>query len=120
MLNSLDVEFNFYLHTLTRQKSQKRLNDFSGNLLPFGKHIDLPHRTVILLKPKSVKNMGQSVEKSKEITRMLQEWSGGKPEALNALLPLVYAELRRQVAHYLRRERARHTLQTTDLIHEAI
>ncbi len=62
--------------------------------------------------------MEQSLEKSKEITRMLREWSGGKPEALDALLPLVYAELRRQAASFLRRERAGHTLQTTDLIHE--
>jgi len=32
--------------------------------------------------------MEQSLEKSQEITRMLQEWSGGKQEALDALLPL--------------------------------
>ncbi|CAN5691812.1 sigma-70 family RNA polymerase sigma factor [soil metagenome] len=49
---------------------------------------------------------------------MLQEWSGGKQEALDALLPLVYEELRRQASRYLRRERAGHTLQTTALIHE--
>ncbi len=36
--------------------------------------------------------MEQSLEKSQEITRMLQEWSGGKQEALDVLLPLVYAE----------------------------
>jgi RNA polymerase sigma factor (TIGR02999 family) len=63
--------------------------------------------------------MEQSLEKSQEITRMLQEWSGGKQEALDALLPLVYAELRRQASRYLRRERPDHTLQTTALIHEA-
>ncbi len=63
--------------------------------------------------------MEQSLEKSQEITRMLQEWSGGKQEALDALLPLVYAELHRQASRYLRRERAGHTLQTTALIHEA-
>jgi RNA polymerase sigma factor (TIGR02999 family) len=34
-------------------------------------------------------------------------------------MPVVYAELRRQAARHLRRERAGHTLQTTDLIHEA-
>ncbi len=49
---------------------------------------------------------------------MLQEWSSGKQEALDALLPLVYAELHRQASRYLRRERAGHTLQTTALIHE--
>ncbi len=63
--------------------------------------------------------MEQAVNKSKEITRMLQEWSGGKQEALDALLPLVYEELHRQASRYLRRERAGHTLQTTALIHEA-
>ena len=63
--------------------------------------------------------MEQSHEKSQEITRMLQEWSGGKQEALDALLPLVYEELRRQASRYLRRERPDHTLQTTALIHEA-
>ena len=50
---------------------------------------------------------------------MLQEWSGGKQEALDALLPLVYEELHRQASRYLRRERRDHTLQTTALIHEA-
>jgi RNA polymerase sigma factor (TIGR02999 family) len=63
--------------------------------------------------------MEQSLEKSQEITRMLQEWSGGKQEALDALLPLVYEELHRQASRYLRRERRDHTLQTTALIHEA-
>ncbi len=50
---------------------------------------------------------------------MLREWSGGKPEALDNLLPLVYTELHRQAASFLRRERAGHTLQTTALINEA-
>jgi len=63
--------------------------------------------------------MEQSLEKSQEITRMLQEWNGGKQEALDTLLPLVYEELHRQASRYLRRERAGHTLQTTALINEA-
>jgi len=50
---------------------------------------------------------------------MLREWSEGKPEALENLLPLVYAELHRQAASFLRKERPGHTLQTTALIHEA-
>ncbi|MBA3632989.1 MAG: sigma-70 family RNA polymerase sigma factor [Acidobacteria bacterium] len=50
---------------------------------------------------------------------MLREWSDGKPEALNNLLPLVYDELHRQAARYLRKERQGHTLQTTALINEA-
>jgi len=56
---------------------------------------------------------------SHEITQMLQEWSSGKREALNELLPLVYGELHRQAANYLRHERENHTLQTTALINEA-
>lgn len=54
-----------------------------------------------------------------DITQMLIAWSTGDQEALDRLMPAVYAELRRQAARHLRRERAGHTLQTTDLIHEA-
>lgn len=53
------------------------------------------------------------------ITRMLQEWSGGRREVIDDLMPLVYDELHRQAKRYLRRERPGHTLQTTALIHEA-
>jgi len=62
--------------------------------------------------------MEQSRQKSKEITGMLHDWSDGKQEALDTLLPLVYDELHRQAARFLRRERIGHTLQTTALIHE--
>ena len=57
--------------------------------------------------------------KTSEITQMLREWSDGKQEALDKLMPLVYDELHRQAARYLRKERQGHTLQTTALIHEA-
>ena len=50
---------------------------------------------------------------------MLREWSDGKQEALDNLLPLVYDELHRQAASFLRKERPGHTLQTTALINEA-
>ena len=53
------------------------------------------------------------------VTRLLIGWSNGDKEALDQLVPLVYEELRRQAARYLRRERVGHTLQTTALIHEA-
>ena len=53
------------------------------------------------------------------VTQLLISWGNGNKEALDRLLPLVYDELRRQAARYLRRERAGHTLQTTALIHEA-
>jgi len=54
-----------------------------------------------------------------EITKLLQEWQGGDGAALDALVPVVYKELRR-LAHYeLRKERPDHTLQSTALVHEA-
>ena len=54
-----------------------------------------------------------------EITLWLREWSDGKHEALDMLMPVVYAELHRQAVNYLRRERIGHTLQATALINEA-
>ena len=63
--------------------------------------------------------MGQSPDKPPEITVWLHEWSRGKESALEALMPIVYAELHRQATNYLRRERIGHTLQATALINEA-
>ena len=54
-----------------------------------------------------------------KVTQLLHDWSDGDREALDKLLPIVYEELRRQAARYLQRERPRHTLHTTALIHEA-
>ena len=54
-----------------------------------------------------------------EVTALLLSWSGGDQQALDRLMPLVYRELRRLAAAYLRRERSGHTLQTTALVHEA-
>jgi RNA polymerase sigma factor (TIGR02999 family) len=52
-------------------------------------------------------------------TRLLLEWGQGDDRAREQILPLVYAELRRIAARYLRRERPDHTLQPTALVHEA-
>ena len=56
---------------------------------------------------------------TQNVTQLLMDWGSGDKEALDKLLPVVYDELRKQAARYLRRERAGHTLQTTALIHEA-
>jgi RNA polymerase sigma factor (TIGR02999 family) len=53
------------------------------------------------------------------VTRLLQAWSSGNPDAQEELLPLVYDELRRRAAGQLRRDRRGHTLQPTALVHEA-
>jgi RNA polymerase sigma-70 factor (ECF subfamily) len=63
--------------------------------------------------------MDQSASTPPDISRLLRQWSDGNRAALEELLPLVYDELHRQAARYLRRERVGHTLQTTALIHEA-
>lgn len=52
-------------------------------------------------------------------TQLLVAWGGGDDGARERMLPLVYDELRRLAASYLRRERAGHTLQPTALVHEA-
>ena len=54
----------------------------------------------------------------RSVTALLGDWSRGNQSALNELLPLVYAELRRIAARQLRRERPNHTLQPTALVHE--
>jgi RNA polymerase sigma-70 factor (ECF subfamily) len=54
-----------------------------------------------------------------EVTRLLKAMKSGDPSAAGRLLPLVYAELHRLAASYMRRERQDHTLQPTALINEA-
>jgi RNA polymerase sigma factor (TIGR02999 family) len=54
-----------------------------------------------------------------DVTRLLDRWNDGDPEALKALVAQVYAELRRIAGSLLRDERANHTLQPTALVHEA-
>jgi RNA polymerase sigma-70 factor, ECF subfamily len=54
-----------------------------------------------------------------EVTALLRRWKDGDPEALDSLTPLVYDELHRLAHQYIGRERADHTLQTTDLVNEA-
>ncbi len=53
-----------------------------------------------------------------EVTRLLKELGEGDPHALDRLYPLVYEELRRAAQRALRSERAEHTLQPTELVHE--
>lgn len=54
-----------------------------------------------------------------EVTRILEAIERGEPQAAEALLPLVYEELRRLAAAKMAREHASHTLQPTALVHEA-
>ena len=54
-----------------------------------------------------------------EVTLLLHEWRNGDRQALDALLPLVYKQLRRIAHSQLRKERPDHTLQSAALVHEA-
>jgi RNA polymerase sigma-70 factor (ECF subfamily) len=60
------------------------------------------------------------VDVSDDVTQLLMEWKNGDKDSATALLtPMIYSELRRLAAHYLRDERAANTLQPTALVHEA-
>jgi len=59
------------------------------------------------------------VSASHDMTLLLTRWANGDQQALEDLTPLLYKELRRLAASYLRRERKSHTLQPTALVHEA-
>ncbi len=56
---------------------------------------------------------------SNEITQLLIAWGNGDEDALDKLIPLVYQELHKLAGHYMRKENAGHTLQTTALVNEA-
>jgi len=64
--------------------------------------------------------LGVSVgpELSKQVSELLANWNKGDADAREALMPLVYDELRKLAASHLRRERSDHTLQPTALVHE--
>ena len=59
------------------------------------------------------------VNPKQNVTDLLNAWGAGDKGAFDELVGLVYVELRRQASRYLRHESPGHTLQTTDLIHEA-
>lgn len=58
-------------------------------------------------------------EPASPVSELLLDWGNGDRDALKAVLPLVYDELRRLARYHLRQQRSNHTLQTTGLVHEA-
>ena len=60
-----------------------------------------------------------SKSSDQDVTHLLIQWSRGDSAALEALVPLVYDELRRLAQVYLSREKQSHTLSSTALVHEA-
>ena len=63
--------------------------------------------------------MAMPLSSQQEVTVLLADWRGGDEGALAKLIPLVQPELHRLAHHYMSRERAGHTLQTTALLDEA-
>jgi len=63
--------------------------------------------------------MRSHVGDSDEVTALLRAWAAGQPGAADRLVPVIYQQLRRRAAAYLRVERHNHTLQPTALVHEA-
>ena len=62
---------------------------------------------------------GMAIKGMGDVTQMLVSYGNGDRAVLDALLPLVYDDLRVIARGYLRNERANHTLQPTGLVHEA-
>ena len=54
-----------------------------------------------------------------EITRLLREYSPSDPDTAERLFEAIYPELRRLARSLMRREREGHTLQPTELAHDA-
>ena len=78
-----------------------------------------PPRVELTASPTATPDSGGAAIDGVDVTALLIAWSEGDGAALDALLPVVYAELRRQARRALRREAEGHTLQPTALVHEA-
>src|SRR6185295_19518949 len=83
----------------TQRKPWIIISDFFAPLRLCGRNLYAPH----------------VADSPQNITELLVGYGRGDKEALDQLMPIVYEELRRQAARYLRREQAGHTLQTTAL-----
>lgn len=59
------------------------------------------------------------MDEPRDVTRILQDATRGRRDAMDRVIPLIYDELRRIAQNHLSRERPDHTLTTTALVHEA-
>jgi RNA polymerase sigma factor (TIGR02999 family) len=79
-----------------------------------------PNRDFLRLQSRQKERSSRlSQNPTENVTRLLIELSKGDRGAVDLLLPVIYDELRKLAANYLRRERPDHTLQPTALVHEA-
>jgi RNA polymerase sigma factor (TIGR02999 family) len=63
--------------------------------------------------------MTTAASPQQQVTQLLCDWRSGDGDALEKLVPLIQPELQRLAHHYMSRERAGHTLQTTALVNDA-
>jgi len=103
--------------------NRTRCGNRIGPVLPaISGDIGVYHRPIlfaILARRTGRQHLYTDRDPSSQVTALLAEWGKGDLQARDALLPLVYNELRRLAASHLRRERSDHTLQATALVHEA-
>jgi RNA polymerase sigma-70 factor (ECF subfamily) len=86
----------------------------------YDSHFSLTYTKILLLTSIIRKRIDPlSQQPTDNVTQLLIELSKGDREAVDLLLPVIYDELRKLAANYLRRERIDHTLQPTALVHEA-
>ncbi len=70
--------------------------------------------------PSEIAEMSEvSKHQEEDLTALLRSWRAGSEQALEALVPMVYDELRRIARAHMRGERADHTLEPTALVHQA-
>ena len=67
----------------------------------------------------STPDRSPQAETGPAVTKLLRAWAHGDEAAGERLFPILYSELRRQAARYMRRERHGHTLQPSGLVNEA-
>lgn len=91
--------------------SRDGMREYGGKVLKTSKTFDKSRRVA-----KAHAVMAQPAAGA--VTRLLQSWSDGDTAALDQLVPLVEAELRRVARAYMKRERRDHTLQPTALVNE--
>src|SRR5262249_9403926 len=60
------------------------------------------------------------MERTSLVSHLLRAWGRGDVQARDDLVPLVYRELRRRAAGYLRQQRRDHTIEPTRLVREAL
>ena len=63
--------------------------------------------------------MTDAADSPAHVTRLLKEWSAGRRDALDLLIPAVYGELRRLARSYIAKEQRGHSFQATALVNEA-